>query len=109
MVKIFVDDVRETPEGFIHFYTVNDCISYIRRIYKQGVTDFYLSLDHDAGEEYFQQGGDYINILRYLEDMRRMGHIRHMRVKVHFHSGNIVGVQNMRAIVSSNRDWMEEV
>lgn len=109
MVKIFVDDVRETPEGFIHFYTVNDCISYIRRIYKQGVTDFYLSLDHDAGEEYFQQGGDYINILRYLEDMRRMGHIRHMRVKVHFHSMNPVGIENMRAIVKANRDWMEEV
>lgn len=109
MVNIFVDDIRETPQGFIHFYTVNDCISYIRRIYKQGVTDFYLSLDHDAGEEYFQQGGDYINILRYLEDMRRMGHIRHMRVKVHFHSMNPVGIENMRAIVKANRDWMEEV
>ena len=109
MVNIFVDDMRETPQGFIHFYTVNDCISYIRRIYKQGVTDFYLSLDHDAGEEYFQQGGDYINILHYLEDMRRMGHIRHMRVKVHFHSMNPVGIENMRAIVKANRDWMEEV
>ncbi len=109
MVNIFVDDMRETPQGFIHFYTVNDCISYIRRIYKQGVTDFYLFLDHDAGEEYFQQGGDYINILRYLEDMRRMGHIRHMRVKVHFHSMNPVGIENMRAIVKANRDWMEEV
>lgn len=109
MVNIFVDDVRETPQGFIHFYTVNDCIGYIRRIYKQGVTDFYLSLDHDAGEEYFQQGGDYINILRYLEDMRRMGHIRHMRVKVHFHSMNPVGIENMRTIVKANRDWMEEV
>ena len=109
MVNIFVDDMRETPQGFIHFFTVNDCISYIRRIYKQGVTDFYLSLDHDAGEEYFQQGGDYINILRYLEDMRRMGHIRHMRVKVHFHSMNPVGIENMRAIVKANRDWMEEV
>ena len=98
-----------STQGFIHFYTVNDCISYIRRIYKQGVTDFYLSLDHDAGEEYFQQGGDYINILRYLEDMRRMGHIRHMRVKVHFHSMNPVGIENMRAIVKANRDWMEEV
>ena len=109
MVKIFVDDVRETPEGFIHFFTVNDCISYIRRIYKQGVTDFYISLDHDAGEEYYAQGGDYINVLRYLEDMRRMGHIRHMRVKVHFHSMNPVGIENMRAIVKANRDWMEEV
>lgn len=108
MVNIFVDDVRETPQGFIHFYTVNDCIGYIRRIYKTGVTDFYLDLDHDAGD-YFDQGGDYINILRYLEDMRRMGHLRHMKIKVHFHSGNTVGLINMRAIIDSNRDWMREV
>lgn len=108
MVNIFVDDLRETPAGFIHFYTVNDCVGYLRRMYKAGVSTFYLDLDHDAGD-YFNQGGDYINILRYLEDMRRMGHLRHMKIKVHFHTGNTVGLLNMRAIINSNRDWMEEV
>lgn len=108
MVNIFVDDIRETPAGFIHFYTVNDCVGYLRRMYKAGVSTFYLDLDHDAGD-YFDQGGDYINILRYLEDMRRMGHLRHMKIKVHFHTGNTVGLLNMRAIINSNRDWMEEV
>jgi len=108
MVNIFVDDIRETPAGFIHFYTVNDCVGYLRRMYKAGISTFYLDLDHDAGD-YFDQGGDYINILRYLEDMRRMGHLRHMKIKVHFHSGNVVGLMNMRAIVKANRDWMEEV
>ena len=108
MVNIFVDDIRETPAGFIHFYSVNDCVGYLRRMYKTGVSEFYLDLDHDAGD-YFNQGGDYINILRYLEDMRRMGHIRHMKIKVHFHTGNTVGLLNMRAIINSNRDWMEEI
>lgn len=109
MVNIFVDDIRETPAGFIHFYTVNDCVGYLRRMYKTGVSEFYLDLDNDAGTEYAQQGGDYINILRYLEDMRRMGHLRHMKIKVHIHSMNPVAVQNMRTIISVNRDWMEEV
>lgn len=108
MVNIFVDDIRETPAGFIHFYTVNDCVGYLRRMYKSGVSEFYLDLDNDASD-YFDQGGDYINILRYLEDMRRMGHLRHMKIKVHIHSMNPVAVQNMRTIIDVNRDWMEEV
>lgn len=109
MVNIFVDDIRETPAGFIHFYTVNDCVGYLRRMYKSGVSEFYLDLDNDASDLYAQQGGDYINILRYLEDMRRMGHLRHMKIKVHIHSMNSVAVQNMRTIIDVNRDWMEEV
>ena len=109
MIHIYVDDVRDTPDGFVRFYTTNDTIAYIRRMYKAGNTDFYLDLDHDASDLYNQQGGDYINILRYLEDMRRMGHIKHMNVQVHFHSGNVVGISNMRNIISVNRDWMKEV
>lgn len=108
MVKLFIDDIREANYPCIHYRTVNDCIGYIRRMYKMGNTDFYLDLDHDSGE-YYDQGGDYINILRYLEDMRRMGHIRHMNIQVHFHTGNAVGLQNMRAIIDNNRDWMREV
>ena len=105
MIKIFVDDVRSAPNGFIHFYTVSDTVGFIRRMYKSGNTDFYLSLDHDAGDYAL----DYINILKQLEDMRHCGKLNHIKLDVHFHSMNVVGVMNMRAIVNANRDWMKEV
>lgn len=105
MIKIFVDDIRPTPDGFLRFYTVNDTVSYIRRMYKAGNTDFYISLDHDAGD----YGADYINILKDLEALRYGGKLNHMNLQVHFHSMNVVGIMNMRAIVKANHDWMKEV
>ena len=110
MVHVYVDDMRDNPGGFIHFRTVNDTMNYIRKMYKSGVNEFYLDLDHDAGDYNTpENGGDYINILKNLEDMRYGGHIRHMNVQVHIHTGNIVGRQNMRAIINANRNWMKEV
>ena len=109
MVNIFVDDTRETPAGFIHFYTVNDCVGYLRRMYKAGVSTFYLDLDNDASDLYVNQGGDYINILKNLEVMRHQGHIKHMNLQIHIHSMNSVAVQNMRAIIKANHTWMREV
>lgn len=114
MIYMWIDDERPCPsdlherDNLYVVKTVNDAIKIIRREYKTGNTDFLLDIDHDAGQ-LFEQGGDYINILRYLEDMRRMGHIRHMHVKVKIHTGNSVGRQNMRNIIEANRDWMEEV
>lgn len=108
MIKLYIDDVRESPTGFIHFKTVNDTIRYIRSMYKAGNTDFYLDLDHDASEKYTPYGGDYINILKELESMRHGGKIRNMNITCHFHSGNTVGTENMRAIVKANKEWMRE-
>lgn len=110
MCHIYVDDMRECPYGFIKFQTVNQCLDYIRRMYRMGNQEFYLDLDHDAGDySKPEDGGDYINILKSIESMRYGGHLKHAYFKCHFHSGNIVGVQNMRAIVRANRNWMEEV
>ena len=115
MIYLWVDDERPAPADLFtrddDLYitnTVNDAIKVIRKEYKAGNTHFLLDLDHDAGD-FFDQGGDYINILRYLEDMRRMGHIRNMQVQVKIHTGNNVGRQNMRNIIEVNRDWMKEI
>lgn len=109
MIKIYVDDVRTPPVDHIHFTTVKDTMNFIRKTYKAGNHSFYLDLDHDASDIYSSQGGDYINILKNLEGMRHNGHIRNMNLQIHFHSGNVVGVQNMRAIVQANSSWMKEV
>ena len=109
MIRIYVDDIRPTPDGFdASFKTVNDTIKYIRRKYKEGNTNFYLDLDHDASDLYSPEGGDYINILKQLETLRYGGHLKNAHIISHFHSGNAVGIMNMRNLISGNSDWMEE-
>ena len=103
-MKIWVDDIRPAPEGYFHCHSVNEVISTIELI------DFFeilrpdrkiielIDIDHDAGDFYYD-GGDYINILNWLEETGRDYPIR-------IHSVNPVGVENMRRIIQKN-GWIE--
>ena len=104
MLYIWVDDIRDITNDdkvWNRFKSVNDTINFIRHRYKEGYTNFYLDLDHDAGN-YVEDGGDYINILTYLETYINMGHMRNLNITCHFHSMNPVGIQNMKAICEKN-------
>lgn len=57
-----------------------------------------IDIDHDAGD-YADDGGDYINLLNWLEETGRDYPIR-------IHSMNPVGVANMRRIIQRN-GWKE--
>ena len=57
-----------------------------------------IDIDHDAGDEAYD-GGDYINLLDWLERTGRNYPIR-------IHSMNPVGRENMRAIIRRN-GWTE--
>lgn len=106
MIYIWVDDIRETPKDgkdWNSFNTTNDAVKFIRRRYKEGHLDFYLDLDHDAGDYGFR-GGDYINILLALETYTNMGRMHDLNISCHFHSMNPVGVKNMQAICEKN-NW----
>jgi hypothetical protein len=97
MMKIWVDDLRPAPEGYIWFKSVNLVKEYLRdieRIYGVELID----VDHDAGD-YANDGGDYIKLLDWLEETGRNYPIR-------IHSMNPVGVANMRAIIQHN-NWKE--
>lgn len=98
ILKIWVDDVRPAPEGYIWLKSVNEAKRYISMIYSYGVTDIMLSVDHDAGD-YAKDGGDYIEILNWLEEIGYDGYI-------HIHSMNAVGKINMRNIIQKN-GWRE--
>ena len=108
-MKLWIDDVRPAPEGYIWCKSVNDAIDSIE--YKErlvnGVNSFYganlavcelIDIDHDAGD-YVTDGGDYIRLLDWLEETGRNYPIR-------IHSMNPVGVANMRAIIRRN-NWTE--
>jgi len=99
--KIWIDDIREAPEGFIWIKSVNDFIDWCYN--NDGIDDVSLiDTDHDAGD--FQpQGGDYIRCFDYLESCGCEN------VLIHIHSANPVGANNIRRIISRNKErgWRE--
>jgi len=125
-MKIWVDDVRPAPEGYIWVKSVNGAISliqasdfHIERTMKLGHEHFLnkdykarnacydhanewdieiIDIDHDAGD-YASDGGDYIKLLDWLEET---GHNYPIRI----HSMNPVGRENMRLIIQKN-GWKE--
>ena len=113
-MKIWVDDVRPAPIGYIWVKSVNEAIERIEDSeIRVGMLDYnnplceedirelsidVIDLDHDAGD-YAHDGGDYIKILDYLEETERNYPIR-------IHSMNPVGRENMRRIIKKN-GWKE--
>lgn len=97
-MKLWVDDMRPAPEGYYHIYSVDHVKSLIKSFEKFGHSIELIDIDHDAGD-YAQYGGDYIKLLDWLEETGR-------NYPIHIHSMNVVGVQNMRAIIERN-GWVE--
>lgn len=97
-MKLWVDDVRPAPEGYVHCHTVYVTKTIIEILESKGETIEVIDLDHDAGDCY-QFGGDYIELLNWMEETGRNYPIR-------IHSMNPVGVQNMRRIIQRN-GWTE--
>lgn len=96
-VKIWVDDIRKAPAGYIHCYTTENAIAEIEHYRSRGAQIEVLDLDHDAGD-FVRYGGDYIKILDYMEEHE----INDIPIKVH--SRNPVGVKNIYRIARKN-NW----
>lgn len=113
-MKLWIDDVRPSPEGYVWCKSVNEAKNAITgaqskfvRLFKQGINDDSLhidliDLDHDAGE-YANDGGDYIQLLNWLEWLYGG---KGTYTKFRIHSMNPVGVENMRRIIQRN-GWTE--
>ena len=104
-MKLWIDDIRPAPEGYVWLKSVNQVIDYIDALF---FDDKYfdlpvelVDLDHDAGD-YAIDGGDYIKLLDYWEELWGKG----LPFDIRIHSANPVGVQNMRAIIRKN-GWKE--
>lgn len=109
MIKIWVDDEREIPEGYNYqAFTVANTNAAINIGYNLN-EDIFISLDHDAGK-YVKDSGDYIQILNILEfksheDTSWKDYIKNKMI-FHLHTANPVGRANMRRIIQKN-DWRE--
>lgn len=98
-MKLWVDDIRPAPEGYVWCKSVNKTIDTLSDLINFGIDDIeVIDLDHDAGD-FYNDGGDYIRILDWIEKTGRNYPIR-------IHSANVVGVQNMRRIIERN-GWKE--
>lgn len=94
-VKIWVDDVRPVPAGYEGTKSVNETISLIEEIEKNGGSIDLIDLDHDLGD-YARDGGDAINILDYLVMNEKL-------YPISIHTANPVGRANMERIL--RRYW----
>lgn len=104
-MKLWVDDVRPAPDGYVWIRSVDKAHEFIEiyeNIYRREQDPFMkielIDIDHDAGD-YTADGGDYIKLLDWLEETNRNYPIR-------IHSMNPVGRENMRAIIKRN-GWTE--
>lgn len=114
-MKIWVDDVRPAPEGYVWCKSVNEAKNTITsanakivKAFKEGVpfdNSLYIELidlDHDAGQ-FAEDGGDYIRLLDWLEWLYD-GKDTYTKFKIH--SMNPVGRENIRRIIERN-GWKE--
>ena len=104
-MKLWIDDVRPAPDGYIWCKTVSAARyailseeDYARTFPRDNYGIEVLDMDHDAGD-FASDSGDYIKLLDWLEETGRSYPIR-------IHSMNPVGVENMRRIIQKN-GWTE--
>lgn len=93
-MRLWIDDVRPAPEGWIWVKTSKEAINFIQH---NPVTE--ISFDHDLGEE-----DTAYDVALYLEE----GAILNFTKKViwHIHSANPIGRKRIEAAMkSAERFW----
>jgi hypothetical protein len=102
-MKVFLDDVRTPPEGWVHVRWPSDVFKLLET---NEVT--HLSLDHDLGDA---ENADHegriertgYTVMLWLEE--KVFFDRAYKVpEITFHSDNSVGVQKMRASLTKILD-----
>ncbi len=93
-MKVYLDDLRETPDGWTRTYSVADTIALLKR---GGVTE--ISLDHDLGQT--SDGVDLpsgYEVLTWIEwEVATMSD--YTPPIIHIHSANAAAVKRMKAAV----------
>lgn len=104
-ICLWVDDLRDPPKRADTEYLVARSVNQAKALLDMAEHAAwadkidYISIDHDAGI-YAAAGGDFINILNFLEYRQ---HTEHGKIyPIQIHSFNPVGVANMRAIIERN-------
>ena len=91
MMKLWIDDIRPAPDGFIWCKSINQTKAAITAYEHQYSCDnILIDLDHDAG--------DYCKILDWLEEKNIVDTGYFFKI----HSKNPVGIMKMEDIIRHN-------
>ena len=96
-MKIWLDDVRPAPDGYVLCLSVNEAKRAVEEAERTGEAVEVLDLDHDLGD-YFPDGGDGIKLLDWLCERRTF-------YPIALHTANPVGRDNMLRLI--RRHWKE--
>lgn len=91
MMKLWIDDIRPAPDGFIWCKSVNQAKAAITAYEHQYSCDnILIDLDHDAG--------DYFEILEWLEEKNIVDTGYFFKI----HSKNPIGIMKIEDIIRHN-------
>ena len=88
-MKLYVDDVRQAPEGWQLAKTAGTAIAILMR-----ETIEELSLDHDLGDP---EAGTGYDVIVWLEEKAFSGNWQHVPPVIWVHSANPIGRQRIQA------------
>ena len=94
-MKIWLDDVRPAPQGFVLAKSVNQAKALITKAEQLHENIELIDCDHDLGD-YFNDGGDGIKLLDWLCE-------RQTFYPIALHTANPVGKENMERVI--RRFW----
>lgn len=95
MIRIWLDDVREAPEGWVRTYTAPQTIGLLQLGNVEA-----MSLDHDLGLR--PEAGNGHDVLVWLEERVALGEMK-APADIRVHSANPVAVDRMEKAIESIR------
>jgi hypothetical protein len=101
-MKVWLDDRRAAPEGWVHVRTPEEAIELLR-----GGEVEEISLDHDLGLDAGGRGRTGYDVLLWLEREVAAGRGRPPAV-MRVHSGNVGAVRRMEQAIESIRRLASE-
>ena len=95
-MNIFLDDIREAPEGWKHVYTVEELWREFNNCTAYGETIEVVSLDNDLGEE-IPEGYTFLD---ELEEKVFNDPNYPIPKEIHIHSANPVAQKRMQIVIN---------
>lgn len=95
-VKLWLDDVRPAPDGWLHVATAEEAIAYFAR----GTVEA-ASLDHDLGPS---DAGTGYDVLAWIERAMNVGAWYGPLPRLFVHSANPVGRKRMDGAIDAIKD-----
>ena len=97
-MKIWLDDLRKPPKGYVMARSVNEAKKIIEAAEYNGENINVIDCDHDLGD-FASDGGDGIYLLDWLIERDTLYHIE-------LHTANPVGRSNTKRML--DRFWKDE-